>query len=112
MAFGQIDESLARNAARRVEPRQDHGATRVHREHPATTEGATRNPSATGTVALVSLKLRAAGRRAASSQVARFHSSDFSKQSQHGVAALVGVASETEAASLTMTKGRQREQCN
>ena len=59
-----------------------HGATRVHAKHPATTEGATRNPSATGTVALSSLKLRAAGRRAASSQVARFYSSDFCQRSR------------------------------
>ena len=82
MAFGQIDESLVRNAARRVEPHQTHGATRVHAKHPVTTEGATRNPSATGTVALYSLKLRAAGRRAASSQVARFYSSDFCQRSR------------------------------
>ena len=77
VAFGQIDERLVRNAARRVEPHQTHGATCIHAKHPATTEGATRNPSATGTVALVSLKLRATGRRAALSQVARFYSSDF-----------------------------------
>ena len=100
----QIDESLVRNAARRVEPHQTHGATRVHAKHPATTEGATRNPSATGTVALSSLKLRAAGRRAASSQVARFYSSDFLPQTQHRVAALVRVASETEAAMLVIIR--------
>ncbi len=76
VAFGQIDESLVRNAARRVEPHQTHGATRVHAKHLATEEP-THNPSATGTVALSSLKLRAPGRRAASSQVARFYSSDF-----------------------------------
>ena len=109
----QIDESLARNAARRVEPHQTHGATRVHREHPATTEGATRNPSATGIVALSSLKLRAAGRRAASSQVARFYSSDFCQRSRapRAFARIGPEANPKLSVTPTLPPNSLREQC-
>ena len=109
----QIDESLVRNAARRVEPHQTHGATRVHAKHPATTEGATRNPSATGTVALSSLKLRAAGRRAASSQVARFYSSDFCQRSlaPRTFARISPEANPKLAVTTTLPPNSLREQC-
>ena len=82
VAFGQIDESLVATrpvASNGIKLTERHASIA---KHPATTEGATRNPSATGTVALSSLKLRAAGRRAASSQVARFYSSDFCQRSR------------------------------
>ena len=72
---------LARNAARGVVACRTHGATRVHAKHLATEEP-THNPSATGTVGSFSLKLRATGRRAALSQVARFYSSDFCQRSR------------------------------
>ena len=67
---------LGRNAARGVVACRTHGATRVHAKHLATEEP-THSPGATGTVGSFSLKLRATGRRAALSQVARFYSSDF-----------------------------------
>ena len=59
---------LGRNAARRIEPHQTHGATRVHAKHLATEEEKLPK-TATGTVASSSLKSRrrVAPRRAASS---------------------------------------------
>ena len=76
VAFGQIDESLVRNAARRVEPHQTHGATRVHAKHLATEEE--RLPTtATGPFLVLLEVARRRPRRAEPRQVARFHSSDF-----------------------------------
>ena len=58
---------LGRNAARRIEPHQTHGATRVHAKHLATEEEKLPK-TATGTVASSSLKSGpVAPRRAASS---------------------------------------------
>ena len=57
---------LGRNAARRIEPHQTHGATRVHAKHLATEEQKLPT-TATGTVASSSLKSR---RRVVSSRAA------------------------------------------
>ena len=57
---------LGRNAARRIEPHQTHGATRVHAKHLATEEEKLPK-TATGTVASSSLKSR---RRVVSSRAA------------------------------------------
>ena len=77
VAFGQIGDSLLATRPAASSRAELTGATRVHAKHLATTEEPTRNPSATGTVGSFLLKLRATGRRAALSQVARFYSSDF-----------------------------------
>ena len=58
----QIDESLARNAARRVEPHQTHGATRVHREAPGNNGEVDPYPIRHGRRRIVLLEVAASGR--------------------------------------------------
>ena len=103
---------LGRNADRGVVACRTHGATPVQAKHLAT-EGATRNPSATGIVALSSLKLRAAGRRAASSQVARFYSSDFCQRSRapRAFARIGPEANPKLSVTPTLPPNSLREQC-